>query len=254
MLIMIMQVNKLIAAVFITAAFFSEAGCKIKKDRVCAYRVLYNWEVYNVDQEKMIEFSDSIDFYLKKDYVVSRIPVYSSNVTSFIDTNNSIINERLDKEEVSYKYCFFLKESSVALFFDSIQQNKATIINKDSFLNEKLFKSFVVISQNDKLLSEEKDQQKTTRVYFAIDKPDITYPDTSILIFSSSRNCLDFSLGSDSTKPLNKPLIEIRGKFNSYFDTGNKKQIPVRELFFQIKPITIQIPDDVNKLFELNMQ
>lgn len=181
---------------------------------------------YFKDNKEFIYFRDSIGIVYYKNHILYEFPeVYT------VQNENGI-----NKKELQHRYLLYNKNNSHGYYYDSLNVVIGKKIAVDSLLNKRAFGNQSIFNKSEDILV---NSMKTSGNYNLIEKyqcrvkKDETYPDTTIVYYTTRMKEVEHSLSKALDESRKMKVKKIRALYNPQIIKGIS--IPSYEIMFELK-------------------
>jgi hypothetical protein len=199
-------------------------SCSKREIKSNALHVIYSAPLFHESGAK-IDWGKEFTIYSTDDAFIYELPYFNKKVTDSVP-------------KIIKKFFIFKKEAESGLMYIPTQSNSPRVFDVDSVLKAETFKGVDVFKiEEETFVSKSESKDNIKEVYVPKVKKDMTFPDTTVVTYSTKKLDLNFSWSRSLEEVKNKTVTKVESVYNPQVVKG--VSIPKYQVIFELKVLNV---------------
>ncbi len=233
-------ITKATATVVALVFIFSCSSVRSGDPKLNAYLLTSSLPLIN-KQGTVQEKRDTFILFTYGKLQLFKVPSQHIYSETTVTQNGNLLKEKIAKVTTTYFYFIYESRINYGYQFDSITQAVGRRSPVDSFLNLHWITQphHLYDPRVDSLIETQSNGDNVIETYIARTKPDATYNDTTLLVFSKSQTGLDFTFSKELDSLKKMKLMKVRLIYKGTPRAADVFEREPKELSLEMMPIPI---------------
>jgi hypothetical protein len=203
---------------------FLISGCSKRSISNNAVNISFSAPLFHESGAKF-EFEKEFTIFSTHDALIYEIPYFHREETDSVP-------------KIIKKFFIFKKEAESGLMYIPTQSNSPRVFDVDSVLKAETFKGVDVFKiEEETFVSKSESKDNIKEVYVPKVKKDMTFPDTTVVTYSTKKLDLNFSWSRSLEEVKNKTVTKVESVYNPQVVKG--VSIPKYQVIFELKVLNV---------------